>query len=231
MLAHQCIVGTANNHFSNKISDRIAAAAGSVSVDDVTDVAFKSRRVTIEVNDIDGEILKAFIAFLYTEEIVITRNNCFKLLEVSLTYQCTGIQTECKRYFEDQLYVKPVNCFYIHQIASKYSWNRLMAEAVKTAAYFFPTLASTQPFFRIDYSLLDEIVKNDYLINFTEEEIFNSVRNWINFDHCERSKYVQSLLELIDFSKMTSKVRIFDFSLFSFHFKDFRSHRMFSVCH
>ncbi|XP_077295310.1 kelch-like protein diablo [Arctopsyche grandis] len=80
------------------------------------------------------------------------------------------------------------------------------SELLKKAMYLtlenFETPHKTQDFLNLLASDVIEILKSNYLIVPSEEDVFNAVKLWVNHDDANRKNYLAQLLRSVSLSSM-----------------------------
>lgn len=102
-----------------------------------------------------------------------------------------------------------------YMIAAKFSFLDLKTEAFEMICKVFKSIDPVQ-LQRMDDKLMLDILKSDK-VEATEETIFVKLREWIQGNEKERSKFAQPLTKHIQLHRITGKVSHFIYVVFGCH--------------
>lgn len=159
----------------------------------------------INLHEIHGNELKALIDFCYTGYIDINETNVMELMETASRTEFTLIEDACACFLRQKLNV--LNCLMTWiSIEPFINLKRLTGMALKMVEENFVEVAETQEFLLLDVGHLSTLLKSDGLNVYSEEEVFNALSKWVNYDQENRKCNVKYLLETIRFSQLKMKV-------------------------
>ncbi|XP_077283718.1 kelch-like protein 25 [Arctopsyche grandis] len=138
----------------------------------------------------DFDVIDAILKYCYTGEIIlgIDDHHYKKFIELA---NLLGMEIP-PRYKTVDFY----NCLEVLKLTGD---SKLKKKAMDLTLENFKTLHKTQDFLNLPASSVIEILKSDDLIVPSEEDVFNSVKLWVNYDDASRK---------IDLAKLMSTVRL-----------------------
>lgn len=160
------------------------------------------------VSDVDGPTLKAIIDFCYSGNIKITSENVDRVLAAASAMELVLIEKKCEQFWGDHL--STGNCVDTFLRADKYSFTDLRKKLLEFMCKNFKAVADKQ-ILDLEYQHLSEILKCDE-IHALEDDIFECLERWIEYDNENRSKYVPNLFQFIRLGKITQPVRPNEFN-------------------
>ena len=78
----------------------------------------ESQSTSVELKDLDPHAVESLVQFAYTAKIVITVDNCQKLLNAASFLQFEKVAEACSDFMKDQLH--PSNCIGMRRYAEQY---------------------------------------------------------------------------------------------------------------
>lgn len=145
------------------------------------------------------------IDFCYTGSIDINETNVFKLFDTASRTEFTLIEDACSQFLQDNLNVS--NCLNTWTLSDCFpNLKVLTALAMKFVQENFVDVAETNEFLLLDAGHLTALLIGDGLIVFSEEEVFNAMSKWINYDFDNRKHHASDLLVTIRYAELNSKV-------------------------
>lgn len=168
------------------------------------DLKEKNEREII-LHEINGAELKLLIDFCYTGIIEINELNVYGLLETATRIEFTRMETKCKEFLLRKMNV--LNCLTIWISVEPFTHlNDLVKLAMQYAKVNFVDVVETREFLLLDAERLSVLLKSDNLNVFSEEEVFNAVAKWLDYDEGNRKCHVSNLLSHVRFTHLKSKV-------------------------
>ena len=168
--AHKVILAASSPYFG-------AMFTGDTSQDEVT------------VKDVDETAMDILIDFCYTSTIVVEKNNVKTLLPAACLLQLAEIQDVCCKFLKRQL--DPSNCLGIRALADTHACQDLLRIADKFTQHNFQEVMEHEEFLLLPLPQLIEIISSDELNVRSEEQVFQSVMNWIKYNMGERRPHRQ----------------------------------------
>lgn len=141
---------------------------------------------------ITDDILRIALDYIYSAEIVLSEVNIEEILCASFQLGLESLRLECEQFLIRYLCVD--NCIKMTAMARIYSCENLLREGKRFMIDHFMEIQSSKEFFRMAKNELAEIVADDDLNVKNEEQIFNSIRAWVNFDVMSRRDSFSDLL-------------------------------------
>ncbi|KHJ41240.1 kelch repeat protein [Trichuris suis] len=164
---------------------------------------FKSKmtetvKSSIFMHCVDADILEALVNFMYTGKITVTQKNVQDLLPAADLLQMTEVRDACCNFLERQMSV--TNCLALKMFAEVHSCTELGNFAGAYIEKYFREVMETEDFCHISFEYLEELLSSDSLQVDKEDQVFDALIRWINYDVAGRSKYLYNLLENVRFS-------------------------------
>uniref|UniRef100_A0A5S6Q574 BTB domain-containing protein n=1 Tax=Trichuris muris TaxID=70415 RepID=A0A5S6Q574_TRIMR len=152
----------------------------------------ESMRSTIFIHGVDADILKALVDFMYIGRITITTENVQDLLPAADLLQMTEVRDACCSFMERQMCVS--NCLHLRAFAEVHSCIELRKLATVYIERHFLEVMETDDFCHINFEHLQELLSSDRLVVAHEDQVFQAIIKWINYDVAGRSEYLFNLL-------------------------------------
>ena len=146
---------------------------------------------------ITDAILRVVLDYVYSAQILLTEENIEEILCASFQLGLESLRLECEQFLIRYLCIE--NCIKMTALARIYSCEKLLGEGKRLMIQNFMEIQSSEEFFKMPKNELAEIVADDDLNVKNEEQVFNSIRAWVNFDVLSRSD---------SFSDLFSQVRL-----------------------
>ncbi|KAK5983516.1 BTB domain-containing protein [Trichostrongylus colubriformis] len=149
----------------------------------------------IILNDISFEALDALVNFVYTSEISINSDNVQSLLFAASILQMDSVCYACQRFMTQLLTTK--NCLLIRQFAEQHNCVNLLNSSDDYAVDHFIELRELDEFKLIAFPHLRDLIRRSDLKITSEEQVFESVIDWVESNPCDRKNYLPELLSLV----------------------------------
>ncbi|XP_077300554.1 kelch-like protein 28 [Arctopsyche grandis] len=140
----------------------------------------------------DFNVIDAILKYCYTGEISIDDHHYEKfmelanLLEVKILLQYKTVDLS--------------NCLEVLRLTDD---SELKTRAMDLSLQNFETLHKTQDFLYLPASTVIEILKSDDLIVSSEEDVFESVKTWVNYDNASRKNDLVKLMSSVRLSLLS----------------------------
>ncbi|EYB82159.1 hypothetical protein Y032_0365g3578 [Ancylostoma ceylanicum] len=149
----------------------------------------------IKLNDISFEALEALVNFVYTSEISINSDNVQSLLFAASILQMDSVCYACQRFMTQLLTTK--NCLLIRQFAEQHNCVDLLNSSDDFAVDHFIELRELDEFKQIAFPHLRDLIRRSDLKITSEEQVFETVIEWMEANPCERKQHLPELLSLV----------------------------------
>jgi kelch-like protein 20 len=163
----------------------------------------ESKQTEIRINDLDELAMEMLIDFCYTSKITVDEKNVQNLLPAACLLQLQEVQDVCCEFLRQQL--DPSNCLGIRAFADTHSCIELLKIADKYTQNNFAQVMDTEEFLLLPVNQLMDIISCDELNVRNEEQVFESVMKWINYNLKERKKYLSQVLEHVRLPLLSAK--------------------------
>ncbi|XP_077289869.1 kelch-like protein 25 [Arctopsyche grandis] len=138
-------------------------------------------------SDFQYPIIDAMLKYCYLGEIHIEEKHYEKFKELAEKLKIESIAPQF-------LTVDRTNCLEVLRLSDDKISKRT---AMKSTVDNFNTLYKTQDFLSVPVSDLVEILKSDDINVHSEEDVFNAVKLWVNFDLTNRQSELEDLLRIV----------------------------------
>lgn len=165
----------------------------------------KEKNMTeISLKEIDGKVLKALVEYCYTGQIAINQENIHATMAGASMYQFSCLAEQFQCYFRESICAQ--NCLGFWGSARQNAYNELDRFAFEFACEHFTDVTNADEFLVLGIELLLELLSNDRLEVDSEEDVFNSIEKWVNFDAADRKVYFGSLIETVRMTEINYQV-------------------------
>ncbi|XP_039952349.1 kelch-like protein 1 [Bactrocera tryoni] len=152
----------------------------------------------IEINDIDSDIFKGLITFCYTGEALITVNNVGAMLKGALILQLDDVTNSCVDWIMTNISEYTLQAAYTLQRETQ--CERLKEKLIEYEIKNFMEISRLDEFLSFDVEKLQRILESDNLNITREEDAYDAIKRWFNYDVPARQ---ESLPLLIDCLRLT----------------------------
>lgn len=150
--------------------------------------------------------LLSVIEFCYTGEIQINQSNVDNLLVAAQIFHFKQLEQKCSEY-----YLTPANCLRYLKIAESDGYDfDTFKEMVKAYALdHFIEVVGCEEFHHIESQHLKELLSNDNLNVDSEEDVFEALAEWVEYDLSERESSFPELIRVIRVKQLRKSVSVF----------------------
>lgn len=161
------------------------------------------REITLE--NVNGDELKMLIDFCYTGSIDINEQNVYAILNAATYLEFLQIELKCRDFLMENL--NSTNCVSTWIAVEPFAnLKKLSKQAMLCAEQHFLEIIDTNEFLQLSSDYLLQLLESEELNIWSEEQVFNAMLRWIEYDE-ERRKYkVPYLTRHIRFVKLRPKV-------------------------
>lgn len=160
----------------------------------------------IVISGIDGTTLDSIVKCFYTGEIDINEQNVEALLAAASFLLFPHLEEKCTDFLRKPELVNELNCLEIWALARRYAFNDLTDIAFPFVLDNFSDLVESENFYRLNKSDLIELLENDELVVDSEEDVFNAVTKWVEFDSSKRKTDFADLVRCVRLHLLSSSV-------------------------
>lgn len=186
--AHRVILSSVSDYFSAMFTNNLS----------------ESFKTDIEMNDIDGNALKALIDYIYTGKIDLNDLNVFKILQVANFLQLDSVVKQGCDFLSNNL--KITNCVSIYRFGEEQSLSQLKSISYKYLIENFEKLATNRELLNeLNEHELAELFDDEYLNVSSEESVYETLFKWIDMNRDERIGSIGCLLSKVKLPLLKSK--------------------------
>ncbi|XP_071500870.1 kelch-like protein 2 [Diadema antillarum] len=155
----------------------------------------ESHRSEVTLHEIDSDAVELLVSFAYTAKIVIGERNVQALLPAASLLQMESVRDACCKFLVGQL--DPSNCLGIRRFADTHGCFDLEQSSRQYALHNFCHVVNTEEFLQLPLQEVEQMVSSEQLNVTSEEEVFNAVIQWIQFNEQERKSAISQLLRYV----------------------------------
>ena len=158
----------------------------------------------VYLTDVEPQTIEQIIDYIYTRSLRITTENVSNLLEHADSFLISGLVDKCSEFLKTIL--SDNNCIQILRFSRRYFRQELESATWRfILANFVQLTKISVEFLHLSPSELLELVRDDALNVKTEEETFEAVTRWIDFDNSSRSKFLPELMKQMRLGLLTTE--------------------------
>ncbi|XP_033124819.1 kelch-like protein 28 [Anneissia japonica] len=157
----------------------------------------------IELKGIDDGILRTLVEFLYSGNISVTEANVQNLLPAANLLQIKAVTNKCCEFLKHQIHI--INCIGIAKFADTHDCKELYEYACDFIHEHFKDLCNSEEFNQMEPNELANILSSENLNVDSEENTFEMLERWLQYDPNRRRAYVPKLISHIRLPLMSFK--------------------------
>ncbi|KAM4689148.1 kelch-like protein 38 [Discoglossus pictus] len=154
----------------------------------------ESGQEKVTIMEIESDSLRQIILYIYTGEILITRENVINLIQAASMLQFDKLLDVCSKYLQDQL--NPQNCLSMINVSDVFNCQNLKQKAKEMALQCFHEVSISEDLKELGAIELLNYLGDDDLCG-EEEQVFETLMTWIQHDIQGRKCYVQELFKKV----------------------------------
>ncbi|XP_060877606.1 kelch-like protein 3 isoform X2 [Metopolophium dirhodum] len=153
----------------------------------------ESNKDLVSLRELDSTILRQLVDYIYTGEIMITKENVQGLLPAANLLQLNYVSGACAEFLRTQL--EPSNCIGIKEFADLHNCTELLSSSEAYIKKRFLEVAEGDEFLSLSFQKVFELIScNDLSVSF-EEKVFECVINWVKHELICRKDFLEKLME------------------------------------
>eukprot|EP00102_Acyrthosiphon_pisum_P019776 XP_016656986.1 PREDICTED: kelch-like protein 2 isoform X1 [Acyrthosiphon pisum] len=170
---------------------------------------FKSRKIcktgnnTVNIRKLDSTVLQLLVDYIYTGEIIVTKENVQGLLPASNLLQLKFVNGACIEFLQKQLDAS--NCFGIRAFARLHNCTELLASSETLIKKQFLEVVKSDEFLSLSFEDVVKIISWNDLAVPNEEKVFESVIKWVKQDSDQRKDLLTELMEHVRLPLISSR--------------------------
>lgn len=157
----------------------------------------ESKKREIVLKDVEPSVMGMILRYLYTSDINLTEQNVQDIFMVANMYQIPSIFSVCVSYLQEKMVLG--NCLAIFRLGLLLDCPRLALAAREFICERYAVVVRDQDFLQLGASELGVLITSDALNVEYEEQVFESLMDWVKHDETNRLKHVPELLQCIRF--------------------------------
>ena len=151
--------------------------------------------------------MEDLLQFMYLGEVCVHKDNVRELIAASDILQMSNLKDLVCRFYEKKLCAS--NCLSISSLADEFNCNSLKKSADEFIFKHFTDVTHSDEFKSLTVNQVVHIIKSDKVNVRKEEQVFEAIMGWVDYDISERSQYMFRLMQNIRLP-LISKYYIFD---------------------
>lgn len=158
-----------------------------------------------QIEGIAEEALLSVIEFCYTGEIKINQSNVDNLLVAAQIFHFKQLEQKCSEY-----YLTPGNCLRYLKIVDSdgYDFDTFKEMVKNYAMDHFIEVVRCDEFSHIEGQHLKELLSNDNLNVDSEEDVFEALAEWVEYDLSEREASFPELIRVVRVKHLRKSVSV-----------------------
>ncbi|KAM6990203.1 kelch-like protein 40a [Tautogolabrus adspersus] len=160
----------------------------------------ESKKREIVLKDVEPGVMGMILRYLYTSDISLTEQNVQDIFMVANMYQIPSIFSVCVSYLQEKLVLG--NCLAIFRLGLLLDCPRLTLPAREFICERYQVVVRDQDFLQLGPSELAIIITSDALNVEREEQVFETLMDWVKHDETNRVKELPELLHCVRFRLM-----------------------------
>lgn len=165
-------------------------------------------KTEININDIDGKTLESMIRCFYTGHIDIDEDNVLDLLVAASFLIFPHLERKCISFLVQPEIVNKSNCVAIWAMAKRYTFYDLQVFTFPIVLRNFLTVVKTEDFVLLNRHDLLELLENDDVLSFSEQEIFKALVSWVRYDLNKRKSMFPDLVQVVRIPLLSETVSV-----------------------
>ncbi|XP_029347547.1 ring canal kelch homolog isoform X3 [Acyrthosiphon pisum] len=153
----------------------------------------ESNKNLVTIRELDSTILQLLIDYIYTGEIMITKENVQGLLQAANILQLYFVKSVCAEFLQKQL--DPSNCIDIKTFADLHDCTELFSSSEAYIKQNFLEVAKDEHFLSLSSEDLVKLISSSDLAVPFEEKVFECVIKWVKHDSDHRIDFLPKLME------------------------------------
>lgn len=145
----------------------------------------ESTNSEIKLKGLECSAFDAILDFIYTGKVNLCKENIQVVLSAASMLHIHRLKQECSELLAS--YVTPLNCLGIKAFAESHGCDDLARCAMACGLTRFNEVTAGEEFLLLPAEQLEEIISNDSLNTQSEEDVFDAICDWVNYDHTTRS--------------------------------------------
>ncbi|XP_062611869.1 kelch-like protein 24 [Saccostrea cucullata] len=154
----------------------------------------------VHLKDLDKEIFKAALEYIYTGQSSVKSSNVYHLLSCSSMLQIKGLQAICSEFLRKSL--SHNNCIGIWKMATGHGLPKLQEDSWNTIQQKFPEVSKCEEFLLLTKDELVQIIDCKDLFTSKEEDVCDAVLRWVNGDKA-RKKGLKEVFKVLRLTQMS----------------------------
>lgn len=172
-------------------SDYFRAMLGTSGMSEMTETE-------IILKDVSAVGLKCIMDFIYSGRIQICLQNINSLLQTASYVQVPEVLDFCNKFLIAEITTE--NCVEIGVIANNFHLEQVDRQV---SLFMLENFNDVTDFNKISFERMNYLLSSDVLKDFSEIQLFNAAKNWIESDKKNRIKHASKLMEKIRFPLMS----------------------------
>ena len=155
----------------------------------------------VEIKDIEPNIFRDFLAFIYSHENVISTDNVEGLMLSSCRFQISPLREKCVTFLLEELL--PENSIGCWAFGRSLSCERLTDTALEFILENFDMVFKHDEFLRLEFQDLYSLISNENLKVENEDNACRAALRWVNADTENRREYMPEILKELRLSQVS----------------------------
>eukprot|EP00102_Acyrthosiphon_pisum_P020373 XP_016657583.1 PREDICTED: kelch-like protein 3 [Acyrthosiphon pisum] len=209
----------------------------------------ESNKDLVKISELDSTVLQILVDYIYTDELIVTKENVQILLPAAKILQLDFVSAACSEFLQKQLDAS--NCLGIRTFADIHNCTELLLSSEALIKKQFLEVVKSDEFLSLSSEDVVKIIScNDLAVPLEEnvsklQLVFESVIKWVKQDMDQRKDFLTELMEHVRLPLIASRPGIFinivnepllknnpkckDFVLEAYHFNLLKAVQYFTI--
>ncbi|EDO48272.1 predicted protein, partial [Nematostella vectensis] len=156
---------------------------------------------SVKLQELRASVMNHILTYLYTGEITVTELNAEDLIASANYLLIPRLKGIACKYLERHM--TSSNCIYFYKFGEKYECKDLKFYASQLIKKNFAAVGRSKDFMRLGAKQIEDLIASEDLVIGNEEEVFETVVEWIKYDPEKREDYFADLFRHIRLTSIT----------------------------
>ncbi|XP_022162185.1 kelch-like protein 2, partial [Myzus persicae] len=153
----------------------------------------ESNEDLVKIRELDSTILQLLVDYIYTREIMVTKENVQVLLTAANILQLDFVSDACVEFLQNHLDAS--NCLGIRALADLHNCTELLSSCEAYIKQHFLEVVKGEDFQSVSSEDLVKLISCNNLEVPSEEKVFECVIKWVTHDLDQRRDFLAELME------------------------------------
>lgn len=163
----------------------------------------EAREKSVTLHGIDPGAVRSLVEFAYTGQVLVTAETAQDLLMTANMFTLPDIVQFCSRFLAT--HITASNCLGMREFARQQDIHGLRQAANDFATKNFTSVSKQEEFLDLSLEEATEFVKSNDIKVDCEEDVYQAVTSWVQYDLEDRARFAKDLYNFVRFPIMPVK--------------------------